>query len=68
MPKVTMASAGQIRREHSPGDSTSVASEATDMLHQAMCLAPYEPGGMAVTFAINFFTFLNIVDNRLAKQ
>jgi hypothetical protein len=35
--------------------------EATDMLHRAMCLVPYLPGGMVVAIAVNFVTFYHIV-------
>ena len=39
--------------------------EATDtLLLWVMCLAPYPPGGMVVTFTTNFITFHHIVDNR----
>ena len=41
--------------------------EATETLHRAMCLAPYCPGWMVVTFAVNCITFFYIVDNRVAK-
>ena len=30
--------------------------EATDMLHQVMCLAPYLPGGMVVAIAVESVT------------
>jgi hypothetical protein len=30
--------------------------EATDMLHRAMCLAPYLPGGMVVEIAVESAT------------
>ena len=30
--------------------------EATDTLHRAMCLAPYLPGGMVVTIAVESIT------------
>ena len=30
--------------------------EATDMLHRAMCLAPYLPGGMVVAIAVESVT------------
>ena len=35
--------------------------EATDTLHQAMCLTPYLPGGMVVAIAVYFVTFYYIV-------
>jgi hypothetical protein len=31
--------------------------EATDMLHQAMCLAPYFPFGMVITITVESVTF-----------
>jgi hypothetical protein len=30
--------------------------EANDMLHRAMCLAPYLPGGMVVAIAVESIT------------
>ncbi len=37
--------------------------EATDTLHQAMCLASYLPDGMVVAIAVDSVTFYYIVDN-----
>jgi len=38
--------------------------EATDMLHRAMWLAPYLPGGMVVEIAVDSITFYYIaLDN-----
>ncbi len=53
---MTMASAGLIRREHTPDGSIVASHEATDMLHRAMCLAPYLPGGMVVAIAVESIT------------
>jgi hypothetical protein len=53
---MTMASAGPIRREHTPDSSIVASHEATDTLHQAMCLAPYLPGGMVVAIAVESIT------------
>jgi hypothetical protein len=39
--------------------------EATDTLHQRMCLAPYLTGGMVVTIVVDFVTFYYILDNNL---
>jgi hypothetical protein len=36
--------------------------EATDTLHQAMCLAPYCPFGMVITIAVESVTFYFFVD------
>jgi hypothetical protein len=36
--------------------------EATDMLYQSMCLAPYLPGGMVVAIAVESATLYYIVD------
>jgi len=35
--------------------------EATDTLHQAMCIAPNLPGGMVVAIAVDSVTFYYIV-------
>jgi hypothetical protein len=40
--------------------------EATDTLHRAMCLAPYCPIGMVITFVVDYVTFYYIVNNRVA--
>ncbi len=61
---MTMASAGPIRREHTPyfGFWHIVDShEATDKLHRAMCLALYIPGGMVVAIAVESATLYYIV-------
>ena len=36
--------------------------EATDALHQAMCLAPYCPVGMVIAFAVESVKFYFFVD------
>ena len=36
--------------------------EATDTLHRAMCLAPYQPHGMVVAIAVESVTFYFFVD------
>jgi hypothetical protein len=36
--------------------------EATDTLHRAMCLAPYQPHGMVVAIAVKSVTFYFFVD------
>ena len=36
--------------------------EATDTLHQEMCLAPYCPFGMVITIAVKSVTFYFFVD------
>jgi hypothetical protein len=41
--------------EHSPGGGIFGAlDKATNMLHWTMRLTPYQPGGMVITFAIDF--------------
>ena len=40
--------------------------EATETLHQAMCLALYRPGGMAIEIAVVIATFYFFVHNRVA--
>ena len=37
--------------------------EATNMLHRAMCLAPYCPVGMVVAIAVEYVIFYYIVNN-----
>ena len=51
-----MASAGPIRREHTPDGGILASHEATNTLHQEMCLAPYLPGGMVVAIAVESIT------------
>ena len=58
---MTMATAGLIRHEHSPDDGIAALDEATNMLHWAMCLTLYLPGGMVVAIAIDSVTFYYIV-------
>ena len=36
--------------------------EATDTLHRAMCLAPYQPHGMVVAIAVESVTFYFFID------
>ena len=40
--------------------------EATDMLHWAMCLTLYLPGGMVVAIAVKSAKLYYIVNNRLS--
>ncbi len=42
--------------------------EAINMLHRAMCLAPYQIGSMVIAFAVEFVTFFYIVDDRVANK
>jgi hypothetical protein len=42
--------------------------EATDALHQAMCIAPYHPGGMAINIVVNLPAFFVIVDSIVARN
>ena len=53
---MTMASAGPIQREHTLDGGILASHEATDTLHQAMCLALYLPGGMVVAIAVKSVT------------
>jgi hypothetical protein len=62
----TMASAGPIRREHSPGGG--VSHEATNTLYRLMCLAPYCPVGMVITIAVKYVTFYFFINNRVANN
>ena len=49
-------------REHVRWRYLVASHEATNMLHQSMCLAPYLPGGMVVAIAIESTTLYYIVD------
>jgi hypothetical protein len=62
---MTLASAGPIRREHTPDGAIVASHEATDTLYWLMCLAPYLPGGMVVVIAVESATLYFIVNNRL---
>jgi hypothetical protein len=42
--------------------------EATDVLHQAMRIAPYRPGGMAINIVVNLPAFFVIVDSVVAHN
>ncbi len=42
--------------------------EATDALHQAMHIAPYCPGGMAIKIVVKFPAFFVIVDSVVAHN
>jgi hypothetical protein len=42
--------------------------EATDALHQAICIAPYRPGGMAIEIIVNLPAFFVIVDSVVANN
>ncbi len=53
---MTMASAGPIRRDHTPDGGIVASYEANDMLHRVMCLAPNLPGGMVVAIAVESVT------------
>ncbi len=53
---MTIASAGPIRHEHTPDGGILASHEATDMLHRAMCLALYLPGGMVIAIAVESVT------------
>jgi hypothetical protein len=37
--------------------------EAMDLLHQAMHMAPYRPGGMGIEIVINLLAFFVIIDS-----
>ncbi len=37
-----------------------VSHEATDVLHQAMFISLYRPGGMVIEIAIQFVTFFTL--------
>jgi len=42
--------------------------EATNVLHQAMLIAPYCPGGMAIEIVVNLPAFFVIVDSMFAHN
>jgi hypothetical protein len=42
--------------------------EATDALHQAMCIVLYPPGGMAIKIVVNLPAFFVIVDSAVAHN
>ena len=44
-------------RAHAQWRYLVASHEATNTLHQAMCLAPYLPGGMVVAIAVKSATF-----------
>jgi hypothetical protein len=49
-------------RAHARWRYLVASHEATDTLHRSMCLAPYLPGGMVVTNAVESTTLYYIVD------
>jgi len=49
-------------RAHAQWRYLVASHEATDTLHQLMCLAPYLPGGMVVAIAVESATLYHIVD------
>jgi hypothetical protein len=49
-------------RAHAQWRYLVASHEATDTLHQSMCLAPYLPGGMVVAIAVESATLYYIVD------
>ncbi len=42
--------------------------EAKDVLHQAMCIAPYPPGSMVTKIVVDLATFFVIVDSMFAHN
>jgi hypothetical protein len=42
--------------------------EATDVLHRAMRIAPYHPGGMAINIVVNLPAFFVIIDSVVAHN
>jgi hypothetical protein len=42
--------------------------EATDALHQAMCIVPYCPGSMGIEIVVNLPAFFLIVDSVVAHN
>jgi hypothetical protein len=42
--------------------------EATDALHRAMCIAPYQPGGMVINIVVDLPAFFVIVDSVVAHN
>ena len=49
-------------RAHAQWRYLVASHEATDTLHQSMCLVPYLPGGMVVAIAFKSATLYYIVD------
>jgi hypothetical protein len=42
--------------------------EATDVLHWAMCITPYFPGGMGIKIVVNLPAFFVIVNSVVAHN
>ncbi len=53
-------------RAHARWRHLVASHEATDTLYRSMCLAPYLPGGMDVSIAVESATLYFIVNNRLS--
>jgi hypothetical protein len=49
-------------RAHAQWRYLVASHEATDTLHRSMCLAPYLPGGMVVTIAVELAKLYYIVN------
>jgi hypothetical protein len=49
-------------RAHARWRYLVASHEATDTLHRSMCLAPYLPGGMVVTIAVELAKLYYIVN------
>ncbi len=58
---------GNTAQALTPWQHPVTLREAKDALHQAMCIAPYQPGGMVIKIAGEFDVFYYIVDNSLPK-
>jgi hypothetical protein len=42
--------------------------KAKDALHQAMCIAPYPPGGTVIEIVVDSATFFVIIDSMFAHN
>jgi hypothetical protein len=51
-----------------PWQHLVVSHEATDVLHWAMRIAPYRPGGMGIKIIIKLPSFFVIVDSLVAHN
>ncbi len=45
-----------------------VLHEATDALHQAVHIAPYRPGGIAIKIVVDSATFFYIIDYKIIND
>jgi hypothetical protein len=53
---------GDTEQAHARWRRLGASHEATDTIHRAMCLAPYQPHGMVIAIAVESVTFYFFVD------